>query len=145
MNTEVAQWKSIGISTKVTTQPFNGVVSYCISNSAAWSICMWGAGWIYAPDYYPSGESLYVPGASFNIGAYSNASLTAAVKTSTFGTATLAKFADIAAVQLPDLYQPNTTNGFAGSGIGEVVKTLKSSIGFSPNPLENWMPEYYHF
>jgi peptide/nickel transport system substrate-binding protein len=145
MNTEVAQWKSIGISTKVTTQPFTGVVSYCISNSAAWSICMWGAGWIYAPDYYPSGESLYVPGASFNIGAYSNASLTAAVKTSTFGTATLAKFADIAAVQLPDLYQPNTTNGFAGSGIGEVVKTLKSSIGFSPNPLENWMPEYYHF
>ena len=145
MNTEVAEWKTIGIAATVTTQPFNGVVSYCISNSAAWSICMWGAGWIYAPDYYPSGESLYVPGASFNIGAYSNASLTAAVKTSTFGTASLAKFADLAAVQLPDLYQPNTTNDFAGSGIGEVIKTLKSSIGFSPNPLENWMPEYYHY
>ncbi len=145
VNTEVAEWKAIGISTTVTTQPFNGVVSYCVANSAAWSICLWGAGWIYAPDYYPSGESLFVPGASFNIGAFSNAALTKAVKASTFGTASLKQFADIAAQQLPDLYQPNTTNNFVQGGIGEVIKTLKSSIGFTPNPLENFMPEYYHF
>jgi hypothetical protein len=26
-----------------------------------------------------------------------------------------------------------------------VINTLKSSIGFTPNPLGNFMPEYYHF
>jgi peptide/nickel transport system substrate-binding protein len=145
VNTEVSEWKTIGIAAKVTLEPFNSVVSDCVGNSANWSICYWGAGWIYAPDYYPSGESLFVPGASFNIGAYSNAALTTAVKASTFGTASLKQFADLAAIQLPDLYQPNTTNDYVAGGIGEVIKTLKSKIGFTPNPLENFMPEYYSF
>jgi peptide/nickel transport system substrate-binding protein len=145
VNTMVSDWKSIGISATVTSQPFNSVVSYCVANSAAWSMCLWGAGWIYAPDYYPSGESLYVPGASFNIGAFSDAALTAAVKASTFGTASLKQFADIAAKVLPDLWIPNQTNSYVAGGIGEVIKTLKSSIGFTPNPLDNFMPEYYHF
>ena len=145
VNTEVAEWKTIGISTKVTLEPFNSVVSDCVGNSSNWSICYWGAGWIYAPDYYPSGESLFVPGASFNIGLYSDPALTATVKASTFGAASLAAFANIAAQQLPDLYQPNTTNDFVAGGIGEVIKTLKSDIGFAPNPLINFMPEYYHY
>ncbi|HEY1762140.1 MAG TPA: ABC transporter substrate-binding protein [Acidimicrobiales bacterium] len=145
VNTEVSEWKTIGINATTLAEPFDSVVSDCVGNSANWSICLWGAGWIYSPDYYPSGESLFVPGASFNIGAFSNAALTTAVKTSTFGTATLAVFANDAAKDLPDLYQPNTTNDYAGSGIAEVVKTLKSKIGFTPNPLENFMPEYYSF
>jgi peptide/nickel transport system substrate-binding protein len=145
VNTEVSEWKTIGIDANTLAEPFDSVVSDCVGNSANWSICLWGAGWIYSPDYYPSGESLFVPGASFNIGAFSNPTLTAAVKTTTFGTATLADFANDAAKDLPDLYQPNTTNDYAGSGIAEVVKTLKSKIGFTPNPLENFMPEYYSF
>jgi peptide/nickel transport system substrate-binding protein len=145
VNTEVSEWKTIGIDANTLAEPFDSVVSDCVGNSANWSICLWGAGWIYSPDYYPSGESLFVPGASFNIGAFSNATLTAAVKTTTFGTATLADFANDAAKDLPDLYQPNTTNDYAGSGIAEVSKTLKSKIGFTPNPLENFMPEYYSF
>jgi peptide/nickel transport system substrate-binding protein len=143
--TEVSEWKSIGINAKTLGEPFNKVVGDCVSKSSNWSICLWGAGWIYAPDYYPSGESLFVPGASFNIGAYSYAPLTAAVKTTTFGTATLAQFANIAAQQLPVLYQPNSTNAYSGSGIGEAIKTLKSKIGFTPNTLTNFMPEYYYF
>ena len=145
VNTEVSEWKTLGISTKLVAVPFNSVVSDCVGNSANWSICLWGAGWIYAPDYYPSGESLYVPGASFNIGAFNDPVLTAAVKTTTFGTASLKDFANIAAKDLPDLYQPNNTNNYTGSGIGEVIKTLKSKIGFTPNSLENFMPEYYHW
>ncbi len=143
--TEVSEWKAIGINAQTLAEPFNKVVGDCVSNTANWSICLWGAGWIYAPDYYPSGESLFVPGASFNIGAYSYGPLTAAVKQTTFGTATLGNFANIAAQQLPVLYQPNSTNAYSGSGIGEVIKTLKSKIGFTPNSLTNFMPEYYYF
>jgi hypothetical protein len=67
------------------------------------------------------------------------------VKQTTFGTATLGNFANTAAQQLPVLYQPNSTNAYSGSGIGEVIKTLKSKIGFTPNSLTNFNPEYYYF
>ncbi|MGH3732643.1 MAG: ABC transporter substrate-binding protein [Acidimicrobiales bacterium] len=145
VNTEVSEWKSIGMSVKVITEPFDQVVSICTARANLWSICLWGAGWTYFPDYYPSGESLFVPGASFNIGKYDNPALTATVKASTFGTASLKAFANLAAVQLPDLYQPATTNDYIGGGIGEIIKTLKSSIGYSPSPIQVFTPEYYHY
>jgi peptide/nickel transport system substrate-binding protein len=145
VDTEVSEWRSLGIDVNQTSAPYNSVVADCVSNSSSWSICLWGAGWTYDPDFYPSGESLFVPGASFNIGAYSNAALTASVKASTFGTASLKTYANLAAQQLPVLYQPNQPNNYSGSGIGEVIKTLKSFIGFTPNSLVNFMPEYYHF
>ena len=118
---------------------------YDSGDSGKWSICYWGAGWIYSPEYYPSGETLFATGASFNIGNYFNAQLNADVQKTDFGTASLGAFANLMAVQLPDLYQPNTTNDFVAGGIGEVINTLKSKIGFSPNPLETFMPEYYSF
>jgi peptide/nickel transport system substrate-binding protein len=145
VDAEVSEWASIGIAMKVSSAPFNSVISTCSANSGKWSICYWGAGWIYSPEYYPSGETLFTPGASFNIGNFNNAALNAAVQKTDFGTASLGKFANIAAQQLPDLYQPNTTNDFVAGGIGEVINTLKSKIGFSPNPLETFMPEYYSF
>ena len=64
------------------------------------------------------------------------------MKASTFGTATLATSPTTRRRTCRSLYQPNTTNDYAG-GIAEVMNTLKSKIGFTPNPLENFMPEYY--
>jgi peptide/nickel transport system substrate-binding protein len=142
---EVSEWKSIGINVTTTSAPFNLIIGNCISKPSTWGICFWGAGWIYSPDYYPSGESLFVPGASFNIGLYSNPTLTAAVKSTTFGSASLAQFSNLAAYDLPVLYQPNQTDAYSGAGIGEVLKTLKSVNGFTPNSLTNFMPEYFHF
>ena len=139
VSTEVSEWQAIGIDAQESGAPFNSVVSDCVSNSSSWSICLWGAGWIFAPDYYPSGEWGFVPGASFNIGNYSDAKMTSLVKGTTFGTATLAGYSNYLAQQLPVLFQPNATSP------GEVIKTLKSKIGFTPNPLQNFMPEYYSF
>ena len=146
VNTEVSEWKSIGIAMTTSSASFNSVIGTCNANSSAWSICWWGAGWIYAPGIYPSGEVLFVPGGGFNPGAFSNAQLTASVQKTDFGTTNLGDFANIAAKVLPDLYEPNGTNSFVGNGIGEVSKSLKASvIGLTPNPLTNFMPEYYHF
>ena len=142
---EVSEWKSIGINVTTTSAPFNLIVGNCISKPTTWGICFWGAGWIYSPGYYPSGEPLFVPGASFNIGLYSNPILTAAVKATDFGTASLANYSNLAAFYLPVLYQPNQTNSYSGGGIGEALKTLKSVNGFTPNTLTNFMPEYFHF
>lgn len=145
VDAEVSEWKSIGVSMKVSSAPFNTVISECSANSGKWSICYWGAGWIYSPEYYPSGETLFTPGASFNIGNFNNAQINAATNQTDFGTASLGNFANIAANVLPDMYQPNTTNDFVAGGIGEVINTLKSKIGFSPNPLQTFTPEYYHW
>ena len=147
VDTEISEWRALGINAVEEGKPFNEVVGDYVSHSSSWSVCLWGAGWTYAPDYYPSGESLFVLGASFNIGAYSNSQLTAAVRQTTYGTSTLARYSNMTEQQLPILFQPNGTNGYSGSGISEVIKTLKVSggAGFTPNSLTNFLPEYYHF
>ena len=143
--TEVSEWNTLGIVAKTLAEPFDKVVGDCVSNSSSWSICLWGAGWIYAPDYYPSGEWAFVKGASFNIGLYYNPTMTKLIQATTYGTASLGNYANFAAQQLPVLYQNNGTNAYSGQGIGEVIKTLKSKIGFTPNSLTNFNPEYYYF
>lgn len=41
------------------------------SQSSKWAMTG-GGGWIYQPDYYPSGGSLFLPTAGFNLGGYNN-------------------------------------------------------------------------
>ena len=137
-NAEVADWAQIGITFQTSEDTFNNVISDC-SGGAGYEVCSWGGGWIYAPDYYPSGETLFTPTGGFNVGSYSDPAMTTLINGTTFGTAKLTAYATYAAKQLPVLYQPQAV------GAGEIIKTLKSSIGFTPNPLENFMPEYLHF
>jgi peptide/nickel transport system substrate-binding protein len=136
---EIADWASIGIQFSHTTATFDNVIADCTSAKQHYQICSWGAGWIYAPDYYPSGETLFTTKGGFNPGAYNSAQMNTLVNQTTFGTANLTAYAKFAAQQLPVLYQPNPITPV------EVVKTLKSSIGFTPNPLQNFMPEYYSY
>jgi len=137
-NAEIADWGTIGIVFSHSTDTFNNVIADC-DNGAGYEICSWGGGWTYAPDFYPSGETLFTPKGGFNPGEYKDPHMTTLINATTFGTAKLTDYASYAAQQLPVLYQPQS---FAP---GEVIKTLKSSIGFTPNPLGNFMPEYYHF
>jgi len=138
-NTEIADWARIGIKFTSSTGTFNQVIADCTSAKQQYELCSWGAGWIYAPDYYPSGETLFTTKGGFNPGGYSNAMMNSLINTTTFGTAKLTAYANFAARELPVLYQPNPT------AISEVKDTLKSSIGFTPNPLGNFMPEYLHY
>jgi len=137
-NAEVADWAQIGIVFTTSEDTFNNVIADC-NSSAGYEICSWGGGWTYAPDYYPSGETLFTPKGGFNVGSYNSPSMTTLINGTTFGTAKLTSFADYAAKNLPVLYQPQATTA------GEIIKTLKSKIGFTPNPLANFMPEYYHY
>ena len=137
-NAEIADWASIGIQFSHTTDTFNNVISDC-SGGSGYEICSWGGGWTYAPDYYPSGETLFTPSGGFNVGSYSDPHMTSLINATTFGTAKLTQFAQYAAQQLPVLYQPQAAGAF------ETIKTLKSKIGFTPNPLANFMPEYLYY
>jgi len=139
VNTEVSEWNAIGVKVATQTQSFNNVIAQC--NGGSFQMCWWGGGWIYAPDYYPSGETLFDKTGSFDVGSYSNAHMTALIAATTQGSAILTAYASYAAQQLPVLYEPNPT------GTGEVDRALKCATGTActPNPLQNFMPEYFHY
>ncbi len=142
-NAEVADWDSIGFKFAHSEETFNDVIGDCEAGTK-FQICSWGGGWSYAPDYYPSGETLFAPGGGFNVGDYSNATETADIKATTFGTASLKAYAEFTAKQLPVLFQPQA------DPTGEILKTLKAKSvngvnGLAQNPLQNFMPEYLYF
>jgi peptide/nickel transport system substrate-binding protein len=139
-NAEVADWDAIGFKFSHSETTFNDVIADCESGTK-FEICSWGGGWSYAPDYYPSGETLFAPGGGFNVGLYANAAETAAIKSTTFGTAPLKQYAELTAQQLPVLFQPQADS------TGEILKTVSSLKvngvnGLDANPLQNFMPEY---
>lgn len=137
-NLEIADWASIGIQFTKATDTFNNMIADC-SGASGYEICSSGQGWTYAPGYLPTGEALFTPTGSYNVGSYNDSTMTSLINATTHGSTSLFTYAKYAAQQLPVLFQPQ-----AGSVV-EVKNTLKSSFGFTPSPLGSLMPEYYHF
>ena len=50
------------------------------SPTCKWTAENWGAGWIYGPDYLPTGEPLYAPGAVANYGSYDDPTTTRLIR-----------------------------------------------------------------
>jgi peptide/nickel transport system substrate-binding protein len=97
----------------------------------------WGGGWIYAPDYLPTGESLFTTGAGSNSGSYSDPKMDRLILATqkTNGTGPLYEYEDYAAKQLPVIYQPTDYTIAATSiNVGGVVF----------NPLLTLVPEYWY-
>jgi peptide/nickel transport system substrate-binding protein len=139
-NAEVADWDSIGFKFSHTEATFNDVIADC-ETGTKYELCSWGGGWSYAPDYYPSGETLFAPGGGFNVGDYTNATETADIKGTTFGTASLKAFAEYTAKQLPVLFQPQADPTIEYSNKLSAIK-VNGVAGLAQNPLQNFMPEY---
>jgi peptide/nickel transport system substrate-binding protein len=141
MNAVIANWTSLGIGITQTTGTFNDTAGSCPSAynaSTTFDICNWGGGWLYAPDYYPSGEPLYLTGAGSNSGQYSNPTMDSLIKATLSTNVKLTAFAQFTADNLPVLWDP------INASTSEVAKSLKSSIGFK-DVLETFTPEYFHF
>ena len=138
LSSEIANWQSLGILITHSTDSFNNVISDC-TGAKPFEICDWGYGWSYVPSNYPSGESLFLPGGDFNVGTYANGEMSSLIKGTIYGKSNLSAYATFATEQLPVLYQPQADS------IVEVARTLKSSVGFTPNPLGDFMPEYFHY
>jgi peptide/nickel transport system substrate-binding protein len=139
-NAEVADWDSIGFKFAHTEATFNDVIADCEAGTK-YELCSWGGGWSYAPDYYPSGETLFAPGGGFNVGGYTNATETSDIKATTFGTASLKAFAEYTAKELPVLFQPQADPTIEYSNKLSAIK-VNGVPGLAQNPLQNFMPEY---
>lgn len=136
VSTITNDWNSIGIAVTASANTLNNLASECTSTSTTpWSLCWSGDSWTYEPNYYPSGEQMFVAGASANAGGYVDPQMNALVAADTRGKSTLTTFEQYAAEQLPVLYLPTQEN------IVETARSLVSSIGWA-DALGTLLPEY---
>jgi peptide/nickel transport system substrate-binding protein len=147
---EMAQLKSdfalAGIAIDLTTAPFNTVIGNATPTSHTWDMEFWGGGWIYAPDYEPTGDELWsctgsgasVAYAGSDSGGYCDPQAQSdilATETSN-NVSAMNTYEDYLAKQLPVIWLP-----VAYAQLSEVNKDLK---GTTPqDPLlqiypENW-------
>jgi peptide/nickel transport system substrate-binding protein len=147
-----SQAKKLGISINLTTHPFPTVVATgapCMPSAASckWTAENWGAGWIYGPDYLPTGEPLYGVGAAANAGSYSNAKMTSLITATITGPLSqedkaLSDYANYVAQQDPVIFGPTSVGTYGGYAATLVDKKLG---GYTANALGFLYPQFWYF
>jgi peptide/nickel transport system substrate-binding protein len=135
---------SVGIKLSLKPEPFDDVVSASAGNCVVakipcnWDMADWGLGWSFAPDYYPTGETLFLCGAIANSAGYCDPTNDAMIDKTLASTNLSYMYAwqNYLAKQLPVEWQPN-----APYLVAEIADNLKGatpeSTTLSLNP-ENW-------
>jgi peptide/nickel transport system substrate-binding protein len=133
---EKDEWSTVGIHVTLLPGSFDTVAGDAVQSNHKWEIANYGL-WIFAPDYYPTGELLFETGAGSNAGSYSDPVADRLIKLTNTSpnNAYFAQYENYLARQLPYLWQPNTI------GVDEVSKHLS---GFVPNSLDAILPETWH-
>lgn len=133
----------VGITLNITPAPFNtvtGTAIPCSGKTCTWQMGNWGGGWVYAPDYYPTGEVLWETGAGSNSGSYSNPAIDKLILNTTTqsGTAVMQAYENALAKDLPVIWQPNYTYSLT-----EVANGLQGAT--TQNPYSAINPEEWHY
>ena len=140
-----SDFSTAGIHIDLTTAPFEDIIGDLEPcGCTGWDMGSWDVGWIYQPDYYPTGEDLWwcsgAPGefGAADAGGYCDAPANAlinATQTSNSVTA-MDRYEDYFAAQLPVIWMP-----VADMQLSETNKDLHGTDPQSPlffiNP-ENW-------
>jgi peptide/nickel transport system substrate-binding protein len=141
MNAQKSSWSQAGINVTLTTATFDTVIGNaqpCSGSSCTWDMENWGGGWVYSPDYYPSGEEIFQTGAGSNGGQYSDPTNDRLIKETNFGDASLSAYENYLAKNLPVVWQPEPAF--------ELVEIQKNLAGATPlNPLLAINPENWYF
>jgi peptide/nickel transport system substrate-binding protein len=140
---EQTAWSKMGIHISLKSEPFNSVLAAATpckkGPTCTWELANWGGGWIFSPDYLPTGEEIFQTGAGSNSGNY-NDSTNNKLITETNHSSSLSifdKWENYLAKQLPVIWQP------IGTPIGELSKNLGGTL--PNNALLNLTPEYWYF
>jgi peptide/nickel transport system substrate-binding protein len=129
-----------GIELNLSENPFNTVIDDAFGGTTTADMDNWGGGWIYAPDYLPTGESLFATGAGSNGGAYSDPTMDANITATTTSNdvSAIYTYEDYVAKQLPVIFIPS-----ADAALTMAKKTLH---GWDPqDPLLQIYPENWYF
>ncbi len=137
---------SIGIKLNLEPKPFNQVTALAAGNCIVakipcnWDLANWGGGWSFAPDYLPTGETLFLSGSIANSGGYTNPTNDSMIQSTLTSSNlnTLYSWQDYLAPQLPVEYQPN-----GAYTLTEIANNLK---GVTPqSPTLTFTPENWYF
>ena len=136
----------IGIKLNLEPKPFNQVTALAAGNcvvahiSCDWDMGNWGGGWTFVPDYYPSGETLFLSGSGANSGGYSNAQNDSLINDTLTSSSTSSLFTwqDYLSQQLPVIWQPN--------GVYQLTEIVNNLRGVIPQSSTlNINPEDWYF
>jgi peptide/nickel transport system substrate-binding protein len=152
-----SQAAQVGIDLELSSAPFAQIVSKAIncgphgyaapnSSKCSWTALNWGAGWVYAPDYEPTGESIFYTGAGADFSGYSNPTadrlIAATTEVPESKTApTLVAYENFMAKQLPVVYFPTATGNPTAAAVVLVSKHLG---GYTNNDYTNLTPETWY-
>jgi peptide/nickel transport system substrate-binding protein len=137
----------VGIKISLQPKPFNQVTAMAGGNCkviphlpCTWDLADWGGGWTFAPDYEPTGETLFKCNVAANSGGYcstTNDGLINQTLTSN-NMQSMYTWQDYLSKQLPEIWQPN-----AVYQLTEVTSNLK---GVTPQETTlNLNPENWYF
>lgn len=144
LDIEMAQFKTdfakAGIQINLSTNTFDSVIGNAVpcqsGKPCTWDMEFWGGGWVYVPDYYPTGDELWATGAGSNSGGFTDPkmdALIAATETSNSVQA-MYNYEDYAATNPPVIWMPT-----AYYALNEINNHLQ---GTQPlDPLLNIYPE----
>ncbi len=142
MNTEKSSWAQVGFNITLSQGSFDTVIGNATactpSPSCSWELENWGAGWVYAPDYYPTGEEIFSTGAGSNSGSYSDPTNDSLTLKTTNTNASLTQWENYLAQQLPVVWQPNTV-----TAMSEIQNKLHGVL--PQDPLWSINPENWYF
>jgi len=121
-----------------TTQPASGTAAGC-----GWDVLNWGGGWIFAPDYLPTGEELWSTDASSNQGSYSDPQTDKLIGLTTTDSSNQAmyNYEDYLNSQYAVMFMPNTSAYLLTNGIGEI----SSNLHVDANAYSDITPEDWYF
>ncbi|MCW2538784.1 MAG: peptide transporter substrate-binding protein [Frankiales bacterium] len=143
----IAQMKSdaakVGLDYELDGEDGNTLNSKVQSCQPSENACSWemaDGSWVYAPDYYPTGETLFQTGGGYNLGSYSDPQADALIAATTKpgdSKKTLDAYQDYLVQQIPVLWQENTFS----------LDEVKSNL-HGPEPInifDNITPEDWYF
>ncbi|MHB1533364.1 MAG: ABC transporter substrate-binding protein [Acidimicrobiales bacterium] len=141
----------VGIKLDLTQHDFNTVISTavnCTPNQpkCSWTAENWGAGWVYAPDFYPSGESLFLTGAVANYENYNDPTANSLIlKTTTApaaqSQAALNAYQNYIINQVPVVFNPTELGNPLPGGPALISTKLG---GVAPNAFAYITPETWY-
>jgi peptide/nickel transport system substrate-binding protein len=142
----------VGIKLNLTSHTFDTVISTATQcqpsqSSCSWTAENWGAGWVYAPDFYPSGEELFLAGAAADYSNYSNPTANKLILATTTvpasqSQAALNAYQNYMITQLPVVYGPTSF----GNPIAGGPSLISSKLGgVAPNAYGYINPETWYF
>jgi peptide/nickel transport system substrate-binding protein len=142
----------VGIKISLTTHNFDDVISAAVpckstQSSCSWTAENWGAGWIYSPDFDPTGESLFSTGAAANVENYSNPTTDNLILTTTTASAAqeqsaLDAYQNNIITQVPVVFEPTSFGDPIAGGPALIDSKLG---GVVPNTYDYITPEQWYF